>query len=51
MNEILQDNGGNQYSIPHIGKDHLERVGSLPNVMPVTPAAAQYEKDEASVEV
>ena len=50
MNCILENNGGNQFALPHIGKDKLDRVGALPNVMPVTPAAAKYENEE-TVEV
>ena len=30
MKEILKVQGGNNYRIPHIGKNRLERQGNLP---------------------
>ena len=30
MKEIIKVQGGNNYQIPHIGKNRLEREGNLP---------------------
>ena len=46
MNCILEDQGGNDYSIPHMGKETLERVNSLPRVIDVTPVAKDYEQEQ-----
>jgi hypothetical protein len=35
MNEIIKDNGGNDYKLPHMNKEKLEREGRLPHVLPV----------------
>lgn len=42
MNCIIDDRGGNQYKIPHMCKDRLERLGQLPTTIPVTKAALEY---------
>ena len=39
LNMIIENDGGNDYKIPHIGKESLERRGLLPTVLDVTPAA------------
>ena len=39
MNEVIEDEGGNDYKIPHLNKDRLEREGTLPEVLDVTDAA------------
>ena len=31
--EVMKRGGGNDYKIPHIYKDGLERAGNLPNVL------------------
>ena len=40
MNEIVNDGGGNQYKIPHLSKDKLEKAGWLPSVLEVSPLFA-----------
>jgi hypothetical protein len=35
MNEIIKDNGGNDYNLPHMNKEKLEREGRLPLVLTV----------------
>ena len=35
LTEILEVKGGNNYKIPHMNKDRLERIGALPNVLEV----------------
>ena len=39
LNMIIENDGGNDYNIPHMGKESLERRGLLPGVLDVTPAA------------
>ena len=39
MNEIIDNDGGNDYEIPHMGKEQLERQGRLPIVLAVTKKA------------
>ncbi len=39
MNEIVLDHGGNDYRIPHLGKERLARQGLLPKAL--------YMSDEA----
>ena len=36
---IIEHDGGNDYKIPHMGKESLWRRGRLPEVLHVTPAA------------
>ena len=42
MNEIIENDGGNDYNVPHMGKDQLERQGRLPIVLAVTKKAEEY---------
>ena len=39
LNMIIENDGGNDYKIPHMGKESLEKRGLLPTVLDVTPAA------------
>ena len=39
LNVIIENDGGNDYKIPHMGKESLERRGLLPGVLDVTPTA------------
>ena len=39
FNMIIENDGGNDYKIPHMGKESLERRGLLPGVLDVTPTA------------
>ena len=39
LNMIIENDGGNNYKILHMGKESLERRGLLPGVLDVTPAA------------
>ena len=39
FNMIIENDGGNDYEIPHMGKESLERRGLLPQVLDVTPTA------------
>ena len=39
LNMIIENDGGNDYKIPHMGKESMERRGLLPQVLDVTPAA------------
>ena len=39
LNMIIENDGGNDYKIPHMGKERLERRGLLPTVLDITPAA------------
>ena len=34
---IIENDGGNDYKIPHMGKESLEQRGLLPQVLDVTP--------------
>ena len=36
---IIRNVGGNDYKIPHMGKESMERRGLLPQVLDVTPTA------------
>ena len=36
---IIENDGGNDYKIPHMGKESMERRGLLPWVLDVTPTA------------
>ena len=42
MNEILKDQGSNDYKLPHMGKEKLEREGQLPIVLEVAAETSQY---------
>ena len=39
FNIIIENDGGNDYKIPHMGKESLEQRGLLPRVLDVTPTA------------
>ena len=39
---INENDGRNDYKIPHMGKESLERRGLLPRVLDVTPAATAW---------
>ena len=39
LNMIIENDRGNDYKIPHLGKESLEKRGLLPGVLDVTPAA------------
>ena len=42
FNMIIENDGGNDYKIPHMGKESLDRRGLLPPVLDVTPAATAW---------
>ena len=42
FNCVLLSTGNNDYKLPHMGKDALERQGELPLVLPVDPIVSQY---------
>ena len=42
MNAIIEDDGGNDYDIPHMGKGRMARAGNLPVRLEVTSARKQY---------
>ena len=42
LNRIIENDGGNDYKIPHMGKEAMERRGVLPPVLDVTPAATAW---------
>ena len=42
FNMITENDGGNDYKIPHMGKESLDRRGLLPPVLDVTPAATAW---------
>jgi hypothetical protein len=50
LNQILENNGGNHYSIPHMNKEKLEREGRLPKVLKVTTAAAKFDEKQTPVD-
>ena len=39
LNMIIENDGGNDYKIPQMGKESMERRGLLPRVLDVTPTA------------
>ena len=39
LNVIIENDGGNDYKIPHMGKESLELRGLLPRVLDLTPIA------------
>jgi hypothetical protein len=41
LNEIIQHHGDNNYKIPHMGKDRLERTGQLPVAISVCVAGVE----------
>ena len=42
LNMIIENDRGNNYKIPHMGKESMERRGLLPLVLDVTPAATAW---------
>ena len=42
LNMIIENDGGNDYKIPHMRKESLERSGLLPKVLDITPAATAW---------
>ena len=42
LNMIIENDGGNDYKIPHLGKESLDRRGLLPGVLDVTPGATAW---------
>ena len=42
LNMIFENDGGNDYKIPHMGKEVMERRGLLPPVLDITPAATAW---------
>ena len=42
LNMIIENDGGNNYKIPHMGKESMKRRGLLPRVLDVTPAATAW---------
>ena len=42
LNMIIENDGGNDYKIPHMGKESMERRGLLPGVLDITPAASAW---------
>ena len=44
MIEIMKVGGGNNYKIPHMGKDHLEKRGRLPISLQCDPALLESAK-------
>ena len=42
LNMIIENDGGNDYKIPHMGKESLDRRGLLPPVLDITPAATAW---------
>ena len=42
LNMIIENDGGNDYKVPHMGKESLDRRGLLPGVLDVTPAATAW---------
>ena len=55
LNMIVENDGGNNYKIPHMGKESMERRGILPRVLDVTPAATAWLNpmmdDDSSLDV
>ena len=42
LNGIISHGGGNNFKIPHLGKERLDRQNCLPTVLPVTEAAREF---------
>ena len=40
--DAIENDGGNNYKILHMGKESMERRGLLPEVLHVTPAASAW---------
>ena len=50
MNMILENDGDNNYKIPHMNKAKLERDGTLPRSIPVTTATNIMEVENTDEE-
>jgi hypothetical protein len=46
LNEIIDNDGGNDYKIPHMNKRKLEREDRLPRVLSVSENAADWLEDD-----
>ena len=44
LNEIIKHHGNNDYKLPHMGKDRLERIGQLPITIPVCDVGVELLK-------
>ena len=42
LNMIIENDGGNDYKIPHMGKESMERRELLPEILHITPAASAW---------
>ena len=42
LNMIIENDGGNDYKILHMGKESMDRRGLLPGVLDITPAASAW---------
>ena len=42
LNMIIENDGGNDYKIPHMGKESMEGRGLLPGALDITPAATAW---------
>ena len=42
LSMIIEKDGGNNYKIPHMGKESMERRGLLPGVLDITPEASAW---------
>ena len=42
LNKIIENDGGNDYKILHMGKEFLQRRGLLPGVLDITPAVTAW---------
>ena len=42
LNMIIENDGGNDYKILHMGKESMERRGLLPRVLDITPKANEW---------
>lgn len=42
MNEIIDNDGGNDFKLPHMNKKRLEKEGRLPKVLDVTEHVQNY---------
>ena len=50
MNKILENDGDNNYKIPHMSKATLERKGTLPRSIPVSTATNIMEVEQTDEE-
>ena len=45
MIEVLRDNGGNRYKVPHMRKEVLQRLGTLPVTLKCTANFVKWAID------